>query len=205
MPSTPTSVPTKARRQPTPDARRPKKRDRLIAAALEEIHRHGYAGTTLAKIAETADVPIGNVYYYFKTKDDLLRAVVDTHLDSVEQMLASAEAHEQPKQRILAFIDGLRASAAEIAAYGCPLGCLTQDLGRVGEFDDVLPASTFSRQLDWLERQFEQTGVAQPRAMAVHVMARTQGAATMCHSLGESSVLHSELDRLHEFIDTELE
>lgn len=181
--------------------RRPK-RDRLIAAALEEIHQQGYDGTSLAKIAEAADVPIGNVYYYFKTKDDLLRAVLEVHVDSVEQMLAAAEAHEEPKQRIFAFIDGLRGSAAEITANGCPLGCLTQDLGR--SEGGTPPDSVFSTQLAWLERQFASAGRDDARALAVHVMARTQGASTMCHTLGESEVFHAELDRLWSFVDEEL-
>lgn len=183
-----------------PTTRRPPKRERLISAALEEIHRNGYAGTSLARIAEAADVPIGNVYYYFKTKEDLLHAVLDVHIDSVAQMLAAAESHGDPKQRLLEFIEGMRGTAAEMAAHGCPLGCLTQDLVRSGA-GDAAPDSVFSSQLDWIERQFEAAGAADARALAVHVMARLQGASTMCLSLQDSQVLQAELDRLREFID----
>jgi AcrR family transcriptional regulator len=49
---------------------RPGKRDRLIAGARETIHRQGVEATTLADIAEASGVPLGNVYYYFKSKDD---------------------------------------------------------------------------------------------------------------------------------------
>jgi len=52
---------------------RPGKRDRLIAAAGETIYRQGVEATTIADIAEAADVPVGNVYYYFKTKDETRR------------------------------------------------------------------------------------------------------------------------------------
>ena len=180
------------------EAARPPKRERLIAAALEEIHREGYAGTSLAKIADAADVPIGNVYYYFKTKDDLLHAVLDEHIETVEEMLEAAEANDDPKQRILAFVEGLGATADDVAARGCPLGCLTQDLVRSG--GDAAPASAFERQLLWLEREFGSAGAKDPRSLAVHVMARTQGAATMCHSLGDAQVLRTELDRLRGFL-----
>ena len=57
-------------------AARPGKRERLIAAAVELVYRQGVARTTLADIAQAADVPVGNVYYYFKTKDDIIAAVV---------------------------------------------------------------------------------------------------------------------------------
>ncbi|MBO0730160.1 MAG: helix-turn-helix transcriptional regulator, partial [Acidimicrobiaceae bacterium] len=58
----------------TDSATRPKagKRERLVAAARDVCHRQGVEKTTLADIAEAADVPVGNVYYYFKTKDDLV-------------------------------------------------------------------------------------------------------------------------------------
>jgi AcrR family transcriptional regulator len=52
------------------------KRDRLVAAARELIHRQGIEKTTIADIARAADVPAGNVYYYFKTKDDLIEAAI---------------------------------------------------------------------------------------------------------------------------------
>jgi AcrR family transcriptional regulator len=42
---------------------RPGKRERLVAAASELIYRRGVARTTLADIAQAADVPVGNVYF----------------------------------------------------------------------------------------------------------------------------------------------
>jgi hypothetical protein len=54
------------------------KRERLVAAAKQMLHEHGVERTTLADIAAAADVPLGNVYNYFKTKDALVAAVIDT-------------------------------------------------------------------------------------------------------------------------------
>ena len=54
------------------------KRERLVGAACDLVYRLGAERTTLADIARAADVPLGNVYYYFRTKDDIFaRAVVD--------------------------------------------------------------------------------------------------------------------------------
>ena len=39
-----------------------------MSAARELVHRQGVARTTLADIAQAADVPVGNVYYYFRQK-----------------------------------------------------------------------------------------------------------------------------------------
>ena len=54
------------------------KRERLVAGASEVIHRQGVERTTIADIARAADVPVGNVYYYFKTKDELVEAAIDS-------------------------------------------------------------------------------------------------------------------------------
>ena len=40
------------------------------------IHKQGFNLTTLADIAQEANVPLGNVYYYFKTKESIAEAVI---------------------------------------------------------------------------------------------------------------------------------
>ncbi|MGZ3346649.1 MAG: TetR/AcrR family transcriptional regulator, partial [Caulobacteraceae bacterium] len=55
----------------------PDKRDRLVEAAADLAHRRGFRETSLAAIAEAAGVPLGNVYYYFKTKDALAEALIE--------------------------------------------------------------------------------------------------------------------------------
>ena len=57
--------------------RKTDKRIRLIEAAKVLIHQQGFNLTTLADIAQEADVPLGNVYYYFKTKEAIGEAVIE--------------------------------------------------------------------------------------------------------------------------------
>ena len=59
--------------------RKPGKRERLVAGAREVIHQLGVEKTTIADIAQAAEVPAGNVYYYYKTKDELVAAAIDSH------------------------------------------------------------------------------------------------------------------------------
>jgi AcrR family transcriptional regulator len=61
---------------PERSGRRQDKRERLIAAACQVMYAQGVEKTTLADIAAAAGIPLGNVYYYFKTKDHLLQAVI---------------------------------------------------------------------------------------------------------------------------------
>src|SRR6201994_5188816 len=76
------------------------KRERLVDGAREALYAQGVESTPLADIAKVADVPVGNVYYYFKTKDDLVQAVIAAHADEIRSTLAEFEHHRTPKARL---------------------------------------------------------------------------------------------------------
>jgi AcrR family transcriptional regulator len=46
-------------------------RTRLLRAAEKTTYRYGFGSTWIADMAKEARIPLGNVYYYFKTKDDI--------------------------------------------------------------------------------------------------------------------------------------
>ncbi len=47
---------------------------RIVEAALALFREHGYEATTMRMVADQASVSLGNAYYYFASKDDLLQA-----------------------------------------------------------------------------------------------------------------------------------
>ncbi|HPF35328.1 TetR/AcrR family transcriptional regulator [bacterium] len=63
------------------EARRDDKRHRILDAAVVEIARSGYFGTTVARIARRAGVADGTIYLYFENKDAILTAVLDRAMD----------------------------------------------------------------------------------------------------------------------------
>ena len=65
--------------------RRNDKRGRLVTAADKLFHEQGVSTTTLANIAQLADVPLGNVYYYFKSKESIVLAVIDYRRKLIQQ------------------------------------------------------------------------------------------------------------------------
>src|SRR5919201_6482916 len=114
---------------------RPGKQERLVAAATQLIHQQGIERTTLADIAALADVPAGNVYYYFKTKDDVIAAVIEDHAQQTKTTLALIDArHRSPQSRLKALVRAFAAQSETVALYGCPLGTLCSELDkRVGD------------------------------------------------------------------------
>ena len=65
---------------------------RVLDAAVELFAEHGFDGTSLQQIADRLEVTKAAVYYHFRTKDDLLVAVVGPAFDELEALLAEAEA-----------------------------------------------------------------------------------------------------------------
>jgi TetR/AcrR family transcriptional regulator, cholesterol catabolism regulator len=64
-------------------------RQRLMEAALELFHEHGYDATTVEQIAEAADVAKGTFFNYFATKEAILPAIAARLLQQLEEMLSS--------------------------------------------------------------------------------------------------------------------
>lgn len=61
--------------------RKDDKRTRILDAAVVEIARAGFYGTTVAKIARRAGVADGTIYLYFKNKEAILVGVFDRAMD----------------------------------------------------------------------------------------------------------------------------
>jgi AcrR family transcriptional regulator len=189
--------------QATAVERRPGKRERLIAAATRLLHEQGVERTTLADIAKAADVPAGNVYYYFKTKDDVIRAVIEGHAQQIRATLASIEArHRSPKTRLKALVRELTAQSEIVAQFGCPLGSLCSELDkRVTE--PGLPAAELMRlPIEWAEGQFRSLGRADARDLAFDLLAAYEGSALLANTMRDPTVLSGAARRIDRWIDT---
>jgi AcrR family transcriptional regulator len=178
----------------------------LVAAARELVYRQGVAGTTLAHIAEAAEVPVGNVYYYFKTKDDIIRAVVHTYENQLQSTLTDLERrHRSPKARLKALVGVLaKWAAASVtqygAQYGCPYGTLSSELAKQAEGPDPLAATLMQLPLDWAEQHFRAIGRRDAHDLAIELMAAYQGSAILTSTLGQPEIMAREARRLQRWI-----
>jgi AcrR family transcriptional regulator len=60
--------------------------DRLFSAAVELLGERGYAGATIDDIVERAGIAKGTVYYHFRSKSELVSALLD---DGLRRLAAS--------------------------------------------------------------------------------------------------------------------
>jgi TetR/AcrR family transcriptional regulator, transcriptional repressor for nem operon len=178
------------------------KRERLVAAACQTVYQQGIEKTTLADIAAAAGIPVGNVYYYFKTKNDIVRAVVETHLDEANVMLAAIEgAYATPRERLKAVFGALSQQSDLIARYGCPRGSLCTELGKRADGPGVA-AELMRVPLDWAARQFQDMGRADGRDLAIELIARYQGTALLANTFRDPDLMDREAARFAQWIDS---
>lgn len=178
------------------------KRDRLAAAACDVVYRQGAAASTLADIAAAAHVPLGNVYYYFKTKEEIIAAVVHAHAGQLAAGVAALERrHRSPKARLKALVDVLVERREEIARYGCPYGSLSSELSKRDGGTDAGTVSLMQVPLEWAERQFRAMGRRDAHDLAVELIAGYQGAAVLTGALGRPDVMSHTARRLKKWIE----
>src|SRR5258708_27228591 len=156
----------------------PDKRTRLIETATKLAYGRGFRETSLADIAVAARVPVGNVYYYFKTKEELAEAVVERRLVEFRAARAEWDRLSSPKERLLAFVGSVQANREQLARRGCALGGLCTELHKEGGALAKRSAALFNEPMRWLEEQFGTLGHEKDsRELAVHLFSAFQGMA----------------------------
>jgi len=185
--------------------RRTDKRVRLIEAAKVLIHQQGFNLTTLADIAQEADVPLGNVYYYFKTKEAIGEAVIEKRAAEYADMLARLDEIAEPSSRLRAFVDSNVEEVELIARYGCPMGGLCQELGKQGGSLADQAAKLLHDILQWCEAQFRALGFAdKAEEYALNLVSSIQGMHLLTHTFKDPKLAKRQTDTLLAWLEQTL-
>lgn len=178
-------------------------KQRLVEAAQTLFYKRGVATTSLAEIAQLANVPTGNVYYHFKSKELLIEAVLQmlyrdlgqyfeqirlTHIDPIlclKQLLFDSELNNQM-----------------LVQFGCPYSAMSHDLGR--EESQLTPSSSQLLELyvEFAQQQFQQTKLRNEASeLAETFVALLQGAYSIGHGLGSSQTLSRQIKRIEVWLN----
>ena len=179
------------------------KRSRLIDAANDLIYQQTFNVTTLADIAAKASVPLGNVYYYFKTKDDILKAVVQKKSAALQTLFADWEALASPKDRILAFIQHSLSQAETTAHFGSDIGSLCQELGKTAGELSQLSAELMQQMVEWVTTQFRALGKNAETAddLAKYLISSLQGVSLLTLTFKDPALLKRESKTLEYWLE----
>jgi AcrR family transcriptional regulator len=177
------------------------KRTRIVETAAKLVHEQGFAQTSLADIARESGVPLGNLYYYFKTKDAIGEALVEKMSTMAASARAAWEEQPDPRERIVAFIQATIDSRDAVARSGCQVGSLCSELHKEPSALADQAASLFDGFLKWLEAQFRLLGRgAESRELAFHLVASVQGASLLANSFHDTRQLTRECNRLKDWV-----
>ena len=178
-------------------------RDQIVAAADRLFYRQGYEHTSFSDIADVVGISRGNFYFHFKTKDEILDAVINHRLAETRKILDRWDVEgKQPADRIRSFIQILIANRADIKRYGCPVGTLCTELAKLNHAAQPDAKELFTLFRAWLRRQFQLLDrQLDADALAMHLLARTQGVATLASSFHDELFIRREVEQMCAWLD----
>ncbi|TLY52861.1 MAG: TetR/AcrR family transcriptional regulator [Gammaproteobacteria bacterium] len=177
-------------------------RDCIVEAADKLFYQRGYEHTSFADIADAVKISRGNFYHHFKTKDEILEAVIALRIIHTRKMLEQWEAEgTTPAERIRCFIRILIANRAKIMLYGCPVGSLTTELAKLDHASQDQANKLFTLFRTWLRKQFNLLGREDADALAMHLLARSQGVATLANAFRDKAFIEWEAMQMCNWLD----
>jgi len=191
-------------------------RERLVAAAFEEIHRHGYQGAGLDTILATAGVTKGALYHHFEDKADLAHAVIDEVIRglTLTRWTGPLAGHEgdpiSALKSILAvvateFCDERLVDKVEL---GCPLNNLAQEMSPLDErfrrrvavvFESWI--ESFAQALERGRREGTVRNDVDARKVATFIVASIEGTFGLAKNAKSAPLLRANFEVLYDFLD----
>jgi TetR/AcrR family transcriptional repressor of nem operon len=114
----------------------PSTREQILDAAGRLIHLRGFHNTSVDDILRESGVGKGNLYYYFKSKDELGYAALDRTLDRIQDGILErlSAPGKDPWMQLGSFLDdAVERARREGCAGGCPLGNLALEMSDIHE------------------------------------------------------------------------
>lgn len=89
-------------------------REAVLATARKLFSENGYDATSLQQIADRMGVRKANVYYYFRTKEAILEALLPPMIDGIRALLDAAEAIPRGEERTRFLAEGFVAQVVAV-------------------------------------------------------------------------------------------
>jgi TetR/AcrR family transcriptional regulator, transcriptional repressor for nem operon len=179
------------------------RRTELQDAAARVAYESGLAGLTLAHVAEAAGMPLGGLYYYYKTRDDMVASIVDRMAAQTETCVAGFNAAAGPEEALKAFVAFVLGNSEGLVRYGCPIGTLSAQLrkeeGALGQRMGAILGNLAA----WAGDKFAALGLddAKARAEGRMLLVKLEGAAMMAHATGERGFIREVVADVSRGID----
>ena len=89
-------------------------REEILITAMRMFIQHGYHGLAMRQISEAVGVSKAALYYYFKDKEELFLAILNSYLNDMEASIDAIRAKSgSSAEQILQFIESVLSQPAE--------------------------------------------------------------------------------------------
>ncbi len=171
----------------------------LISAAARLFWQRGYSATSIADLAKEANMPVGNIYYYFRSKADVAFAVADGFVHDTEDMIGEISASSaDPRARLNALTTRLASSQRSRLAHGCPVAGAMREFRLDAPKASERAGEVFSLISTFIATEIGRTGTRPTIALGIGraAVAEWQGGIVLGSALQEASVVAESARRL---------
>ena len=184
-------------------------RDKIVESARELFFAQGFATTSIADILKRSRVNSGSLYYFFRTKEQLLVAVLEKYKTMLEPMVL-APAYRRatdPIGRLFAVLEGYRRLlAATDFRLGCPIGNLALETSNSHPRIRKLVVENFEAWRTAIRELLEQarerlTPELNSDALAHFVLVTMEGSVLLARAYHNLEPFDSAVATLREYFD----
>lgn len=178
-------------------------RERIVEAANRLVYTKGFNQTSVSDVADAVGITKGNLHYHFKSKDELLEAIIHFRKTLISEMLEQwNEEFPDAKEKLKRFVQMLLNEEKDIVRYGCPMGSLNSELGKFQPSLQLISIEMFDLFRNWLEVVFKQLDNKDNKSRSRHLLSMGQGAAMISYVYSDEKILRDECKIMNEWIDT---
>lgn len=178
-------------------------REKIITTADDLFYKGGYNNTSFSDISQAVGISRGNFYHHFKTKDDILAAVIAHRKTIINDSLQRWNLkHEAPRDRLNCYIDMMVGLKEDIYKHGCPVTSVCTEIVKLRNINQANATEMISLFLDWMTKEFIRLGYDEQKAheLSMHLVSRTQGISLMTNAFSDQAFLLREMGQLKEWI-----
>jgi AcrR family transcriptional regulator len=169
-----------------------KKRDLLVATALDLFTKHGYRATGIDTILAESGVAKMTLYNHFKSKDELIIAVLNKRDDDFILWLREAMKRLTPAQdgdrrlhKLLALFDAVHEWINSDSFYGCNFINASIEFKREDDPIHVTASAHKKLMLQVLQELLAELNLENPPAVAKQIHMLIEGAIVMSITINE--------------------
>lgn len=163
---------------------RARSREAIMRSALELFTQRGYHGTSVSMIADHAEISTGLMYNYFKSKVELLEAIIREGINIIEDSVTRINKIDDPCEKIAAAVEMAFDIAKEDMHFWALYFSIIMQPDIPAGAKDIF-SSFIQNMFGWLESLCQQLGCDNPRIEARILGAILDGAILHYYFVGE--------------------